>query len=302
MYEIKFDLYQDRDTGEVTILPWVIGADRVGLYGDVVILTEEDFRTEGMKTIIKVLESSLVDSRHISTWTNRDQLPTDTHIKKPRTISLEPIWDRREATIHIMHYDNTGLITPCEIGEVLIAPLGTNFEVFAAVVFEAFALSKDFKWIEFGLWKATAFFCLYRDDRSRRYYWFDWVRVDLPAPHKDAVTAWGSHRAYEHQEIRRQGRCLTVKSLHDFPCRRECENPNRNPRGSQVEESGVAVQKRVVIFQLDDPSMVYFRAYNFDSANHEQVESGVELYLHIDSSDVEFDNMLTTIFDYCEIE
>lgn len=97
-------------------------------------------------------------------------------------------------------------------------------------------------------------------------------------------------------------RGLTKESLQEFAGRKERGNPNPNPRGSQVEDAGVVDQRRVVVYQRDNPSEAFIRVYNLDSAYQEQVESGIEINIPLDGPEEDFQEVFMKSFDMCAIE
>jgi hypothetical protein len=276
MNRIWLDLFQDRDTGEVAILPRAILGDREGRFGDAVSMSESAFRTRGLAAVRDAINSARTDPAVCSRWTVDNRFLWDMHAKKPRTIMLEPHSSGDRAAASILHYDNAEVATPCHLGEDVDILLEGDPSDFAHVVLAALAMSKDFIWLSHDLVGLNAFFCLYSHCETGHIYWFDWVRVSLPAPHGDAMTAWGRHRTFQENELRPKFRQLMAQSLGEFAGRREDANPVPNPRGSQVQDAGVSAQRRVVIYQGGDTNSVLFRAYNFDTATDKQEESGIE--------------------------
>lgn len=300
---IRFNLFQDRDTREVTILPRMTGADRLVRFGDAVALSEEAFRERGLASVQRVLALLRTDPHSSSSWTT-DNIPMwAMYRKKPRTIELELSLDRPEATVNVLHYDNSEVASPCLFNEETTSvSLEVPPDAFADYMFGRLARSKDYISMRMSLWDVVSFFCVYRDDRTGLFHWFDWVGVPLPDGHTDAVTAWGSHRIFDKEGLRVHCRHLTIQSLRDFVGRKEAENPNPNPRGSQVEDAGVVYQRRVVVYQKEDPNEAIIRVYNFDSVEQEQVESGIEISLPLDCPEEVFQETFLNAFERCEIE
>lgn len=303
MNHIRFSLFQDRDTREVTILPQMVGVDHIEHHGDVVTLCEESFRERGLVAIREVIALIRADPRAALSWTTDNALMWDMYKKKPRSLELEASLGRPVATLNVLHYDNSEIGSPEFFNEESASiPLEGPPNAFADFVFGRLARSKDYIRLELALWDVTSFFCVYRDDRNGRFHWFDWVRIIFPDGGTDAVTAWGPHRVFDKEGMRVHCRRLTIQSLRDFAGRKEDENPNPNPRGSQVEDAGVADQKRLVVYQKEALSEAIIRVYNWDSVEHEQVESGIEMSLPLDSPEEVFQEMFLKAIERCEIE
>jgi len=274
------DLFQDRDTRDITILPRVVTECREGRFGDAVTMDEKAFRERGSVVIRDVLASARTNPPAYEDWTTDNRLLWDMHLKKPRTLALQLRPDLDVATVRILHYDNAEIAAPCDLGEEMVTSLTADPDAFAGMLLGAFTRSKDFVWLGFDLVDVAAFFCLYNHEGTGVIYWFDWVRVDLPAPHSDAVTAWNRHRIFDPEELRPQFRDLTIQCLHEFSLRRTDANPVLNPRGSQVADAGVGDWRRVVVYRRNDENKIFFRSYDYDTTARKQEVSGHEICIN----------------------
>lgn len=303
MNELQFNLFQDPDTREVTILTWVRSeGKRIGCYGDVLTLTEESFRTSGLDSI-KELDLSFHANPNVTTNALRhNSISREMYLTRHNSIILMPSLDRQEALIDVLHYDTRGDINPSSFGGESVLPLRGTSEEFAETVSMAFAQCQSFCSVQFSLWDASSFFCVFRDDRSGRYYWFDWMKADIPGNQGHAVTAWGYPRVFGQEEFKLLAGRIAVQSLREFPTRMRRDNPNLRPRGSQVKDAGVGDLKRVMVYLGGNPEQAFFRAYNFDSFQRTQEVSGFETGLQLESFDAKFFEVITEAFDHCEVE
>lgn len=296
---IKFDLFQDADAHEMAILHHVVRAsDNSAHYGDVIRLTDEEFRRQGLNVILGILDRSRDDPELFATTHNDNVVWWSLYSKKLRYVDLCPFRDCHQAEVTTMHYDNYWDGGPI-CGECTNVGLDIGSEEFAKTVMDAIAKCEDFRWVEPVLDGCQAFFDIYRNSERDVVTWFDWVRMCLPNVEGDVVTAWNYPRSFERGALAGQFRRLAMDSLQQFSQRQRRQNLNPRPRGSQVADTGVFAEQCVVVYQREDPRSVFMRPYIYDPDDHRQVDSGLEFEVPIDVEETVFFRVFMDAISHC---
>ncbi|MHC5537617.1 hypothetical protein ACYOEI_05235 [Singulisphaera rosea] len=296
---IKFELFQDADAHEMAILyHMVCASDNSAHYGEMIRLTDEEFRRRGLNVILGILDRSRVDSELLVTTHSDNMVWRNLYKKKFRYNKIDFSRDCRQATITTMHYDDHWDVGPI-CGERTNIGLDIGSEEFAKTVMDAIAKSEDFKWVESVFDGCQAIFDIYRNSGNDVLTWFDWVRLSLPTIEGDVLTAWNYPRSFQRGTLAGQFRQLAVESLQQFSRRQRRQNLNPRPRGSQVADTGAYAEQRVVVYQREDPRLVFMRPFFYDPDDLSQIDSGLEFRIPIDADETVFFRVFMDAISHC---